>query len=211
MYQKVDEKRCIFSSLCFVSLFSMPALSSLTIKNMVLYSSPQQAMAQTLTPSQDTKTTTSNFLTYENNTLGIKIQYPSDWIKMQKESVYGFIVSFRSPISTESGKAPSVLGSLGIDVINLHSKTSLTDYIFSYTYSLKKYHPEVKINESNATTLAGNPAYKILFTDSKGIKIMQIWTIKGYKIYHIIYPIADFISLPVLQRMIDSFQITKQQ
>ena len=67
------------------------------------------------------------------------------------------------------------------------------------------------IDESSATTLAGNPASKILFTDSKGIKIMQIWTIKGYKIYHIIYPIADFISLPVLQRMIDSFQITKQQ
>jgi hypothetical protein len=205
MYKKVDEmKHFIFSSLCFVILLSIVMLS-LTIDTNVLFV-PQKVMAQNITHPQ---TTTRNFLTYENNTLGIKIQYPSDWIKTQERSVYGFIVSFRSPLPNESGKAASALGSLSIDVMGMYSKTSLKDYIFSYTYALKKYHPEVKINESNSTSLAGNPGYKMLFTDGKGIRIMQFWTLKGDKIYHIIYPIAEFISLPVLQKMIDSFQITK--
>jgi hypothetical protein len=53
----------------------------------------QQAIAQTSTTA--TKTTNSNaFLTYENNsTLGIKIQYPSNW---QQDS-YNNKVAFFAP------------------------------------------------------------------------------------------------------------------
>src|ERR671938_1243324 len=40
--------------------------------------------SQNISPSDNTtatNTTPANFLTYENSTWGIKIQYPSDWVK----------------------------------------------------------------------------------------------------------------------------------
>lgn len=145
-----------------------------------------------------------NFKTYENSTLGIKVQYPSDWIRMQNDTVYGTSINF---FSIASGKISSTLGSFGIDITHTNGQQSLKDYIYSYSYALKKYHPNVKVDSLNFTNFANYPAYKMIFTDDKGFKLDQIWVEKNNTLYHIIYPIAHFISVPIMQKIINSFQI----
>jgi hypothetical protein len=69
-----------------------------------MYAAPlQQAIAQTTTTA--TKTTNRNaFLTYENNsTLGVKIQYPSNWQRIESEdNAQG--VLFLSPSESNSDR-----------------------------------------------------------------------------------------------------------
>jgi hypothetical protein len=68
---------------------------------------------------------------------------------------------------------------------------------------------------SNDTTLAGgnNPAHKITYTVATGLKTMAVYTIKGDKAFILEYITgseATYSSyLPIAQKMIDSFQITK--
>jgi hypothetical protein len=82
----------------------------LTVISITLYISPsqqeqQQAMAQqtntTVAPPQVNATTTTpgNFLTYDNATLGVKIQYPSNWEKFeQQNNTVLFISPFQSDL-----------------------------------------------------------------------------------------------------------------
>ena len=79
----------------------------------MLYTSQhQQAMAQTntTTSSQATNNTATNaFLTYENTTYGIKIQYPAGYgwqlglsNQTSEDNVINNIVAFRSPLDRVS-------------------------------------------------------------------------------------------------------------
>jgi hypothetical protein len=68
------------------------AYASLSI--IIMLHIAQQTMAQTMTTTpmaydftNTNSTTSKSFLTYQNNsTLGIKIQYPSNWINQQVDS-----------------------------------------------------------------------------------------------------------------------------
>lgn len=71
---------------------------------------------------------------------------------------------------------------------------------------------EEQLLESNATTLTDNniPAHKIVFINTERLKTMQIWALKDDKSYTITYVAEEsdyFNQLPLVQRMIDSFQI----
>ena len=66
--------------------------------------------------------------------------------------------------------------------------------------------------ESNTITLKGDNtlAHRIVYINSEGQKIMQVWTIKGDKAYHITYATNQtryYDYLPPVQKMIDSFEI----
>jgi hypothetical protein len=72
---------------------------------------------------------------------------------------------------------------------------------------------DLKSYNRNAT-LAGSPAYQISFDYSyldNNKKATEIWTIKDDKVYIIDYvanePVYD-ITVPVVQKMIESFEIT---
>ena len=75
--------------------------------------------------------------------------------------------------------------------------------------------PGAKIIESNKTTLAGNPAHKVLGMfkqENKDINVIDEWTIKSEKLYRItFYSEQGSYSkyLPTTQKMIDSFVILK--
>ena len=165
----------------------------------------------------------SDFLLYENPTLGIKIQYPADWEQKKaqeadqyylKDSIQYPIVSFLPPLENASER---FIENFTISVENLPQNTTLDAYS---NETIKAYKAKgFDIIDSNATTLAGNPAYKVTLDHRNGVqqgnnidyKLIQIWTIKGDKIYRIIFQAdAETYSktLPTAQKMIDSFEIS---
>ena len=166
-------------------------------------------------PSPSTISTkpTGNFLTYENPAIGIKVQYPSDWLKNATGQGVIFVLPNRNNTSNpeqflarlEAYNVPSVpptipLKTMADGVLNGYKRTLLNFQLESYT---------------NAT-LAGSPAVKIIYTfiNSKGgnVRATNIGTIKNNRLYVIQYYVeaAKYQNyLPILQRIVDSFTITK--
>ena len=164
-------------------------------------------------PSTISAKPTGNFLTYENPAIGIKVQYPSDWLKNATGQGVIFVLPNRNNTSNpeqflarlDAYNAPSFpptipLKTMADGVLNGYKRTLLNFQLESYT---------------NAT-LAGSPAVKIIYTfiNSKGgnLKATDIGTIKNNRLYVIQYYVeaAKYQNyLPILQRIVDSFTITK--
>jgi len=183
-------------------LMAMPLLSITTVQKI--------ALAQT---------NDGNFLKYESPTYGFKIQYPSNWEKLEftqgiEEEHRNIVVNFLSPAG---GASNAFREYLIIEVRNLTSQdTSLGQYIDTQI-SLRQALPNFSLSESTPISLTGGyPAHKIIYTYSNPIvgitKAMEILTIKHDKLYFLSYS-GDAtkygIYLPIVQKMIDSFQITK--
>jgi hypothetical protein len=168
----------------------------------------------------------SNFLPYENATLGISVQYPPDWIKEEQDKVG---VIFISPPSTNNSEASSV--AVRVQIANLSLPSSppspfLTDQLLqNYTNSTIRELTagNFSIIESNSTTIGigdnnYTSAHELVFSkqEEEGLTIqqMQIYGIRDNKLYLITY-IADAanypIYLPTVQKMIDSFKIMAHQ
>ena len=95
---------------------------------------------------------------------------------------------------------------------------TLDDYLDKMTGSYKKDSKDFKVIESNTNNiLAGNPAYKLIYTkamepENANIKTLEIGTIIASKVYFIRYyaPLQTYsIYLPDVQKMINSFEVTK--
>lgn len=153
----------------------------------------------------------NNFLTYQDSTLGIKIDYPVGWIH---ELHPGSLVTFLASLESDSNTYPA---GLGITVQHLGSgNTSLNEVTKVQIKNLTQSHPDFKLTESTNSILAGNIAHKIVFSATDNMKhertAMQIWTLKGDNAYLITYkaePGKYSKYLPTIQKMIDSFQTIK--
>jgi hypothetical protein len=94
------------------------------------------------------------------------------------------------------------------------SDTNLTleDYTAQNMARLPLFSPGFTVEE-NSTMLAGNLAHQISYTNttSQGeVRITRIWTIEGGKAYEITYsalPSTYHQFLPIIQEMIDTFEI----
>jgi hypothetical protein len=147
--------------------------------------------------------TNSKFVTYDNPTFGVRIQYPSDWGRLDLSFLQQSAdIDFYPLADTSLAK------NVKIQVNNLPSRNmTLEEYTNSQINPL-----EERLLESNTTTLAGIPGYEIVFTSLQGLKTMQVWTIKNDKAYIISYVAQEEDyekELQVAQKMIDSFEITK--
>jgi eukaryotic-like serine/threonine-protein kinase len=148
------------------------------------------------------------FLTYEDITTGISIQFPSNW---EKSVNLDNFVTFRAPPETDTRIYPAALG---LKIQELASKSVLLQEVTKVQISeLKKSNPNLEFSESTSTTLAGIPAYRVVFTatDNNQVerKAMQIWTIIDNKAILITYkaqPAKYSTYLPTIERMISSFQ-----
>jgi eukaryotic-like serine/threonine-protein kinase len=176
---------------------------------MSLYVQPKEAMAQTPEQSKNS----SNFLTYENLSFGIKILYPANWDKQENTSsssnnstLYD-IVTFSPPLKNSS----NIIGKLAVKVDNISDikPTTLANYADAIISDLKQ---DFRVTESN-TTLSGNPAYKVVYTgleESVDLQAMLVMAIKWDRVYMISYtaePEKYSYYLPTVQKMIDSFEI----
>jgi PsbP-like protein len=159
------------------------------------------------------QTTNNNFITYNNPNLGIKIQYPADWIKEEKDFGLAKNVLFLAPDSPIK-----YAEKLFIAVLD-ENRSSLTD-IVNDEINFYKYQNDAIANyqviESTPIVVNNIPAYKIVdtYTDPNkfgNVKTMDILVLKGNKLYELQFtsePEKYDILLPTVQRMIDSFQIT---
>ena len=149
------------------------------------------------------------FLTYEDITTGISIQFPSNW---EKSVNLDNFVTFRAPPETDSRVYPAALG---LKIQELTSQNvSLQEITKVQMSEIKKSNPNLELSESTSTTLAGKPAYKVVFsaTDNNQVerKAMQLWTVIGNKAVLITYkaqPDKYSNYLPTIEKMIGSFQV----
>ena len=146
------------------------------------------------------QTDQTNFTTYENPTFGIRIQYPSDWGRLDLSFLEASADIDFYPLDDTSGAKD-----VRIQVKTLPSQNmTLEQYTNTQIESI-----EGQILESNATTLAGMEAHQLIFTNI-GLKTMQVWTLQDDKVYTITYVAEeeDFENdLQVARRMIESFGI----
>jgi eukaryotic-like serine/threonine-protein kinase len=153
----------------------------------------------------------NKFLTYQDSTLGIKIDYPAGWTH---ELHAGSIVTFLASLESDSNTYPA---GLGIKIQHLKSKNiSLNNITKIQIKNLTQNHPDFKLIESTESKIGGNSAHKIVFTATDYKKnerqAMQIWTLRGDKAYLITYkaePGKYAKYLPIIQKMLDSFQFTR--
>jgi hypothetical protein len=123
----------------------------------------RQAIPQTTIPS---RTTNSNrFLTYENNsTLGVKIQYPSNW---QRDTYNNKVASFAP--SSEEGNKKIIPVALFVRVDTLPFQVTFLDkFISQYVDYLRKNAAISEPIRVNLTSLAGNLAHNVTFSSKIG-------------------------------------------
>lgn len=89
---------CLVILSVLLMLFSTSAISTIYTADL------QRAIAQITTPTTTKPSSSNSFLTYENNsTLGIKIQYPANWQRIESEdNDHG--VLFLSPSESSSDR-----------------------------------------------------------------------------------------------------------
>ena len=155
-----------------------------------------------------------NFSSYRNTTHGIEIKYPSDWIMLEQgKSPFVMspdVITLLSPNNNSSNTIPATFR---VSVQNVNE--TLDDFTNKTIDMLVENTPGAKIIESNKTTLAGNPAHKVLGMfkqEGKDINVIDEWAIKNGDLYRITFyseqgSYSDY--LPTIQKMIDSFVILK--
>lgn len=184
----------LFVSMIF-SVFYLTILSC-------VYTPLQEATAKTsssisMTTAQ-ANISSENFLVYEDLSDRFTIHYPTGWEKIEyphnviAELGRHIVVSFLSPLQ---GNTPSFRTYLQVEIVT-------------------KDIPSFNTKSATASTLAGNPAYKETKINREGsskIERTDLWSRMGSRAYHITYA-ADETKyanyLPILQRMLNSFDIT---
>ncbi|MGC1133503.1 MAG: PDZ domain-containing protein [Nitrososphaeraceae archaeon] len=158
-----------------------------------------------------TLTTRPDFLTYDNADYGIKIQYPSIWIKLERGIESDEVIV--SPDIVAFNSLDKVLPEelvVKVERVNL----TLGEYSNTTIKKITENLTDSKIIESTETTLAGSPAHKVIaiFKERNQYEtyLINIWTIKDGKVYEIRYlsdPKRYHNCLPVAEKMIRSFEI----
>lgn len=151
-------------------------------------------------------TRNGKFLTYQNSTLGLKIQYPSDWIYTDtgKGPVFIPTKALLEAKRTKTGLTAMVLD-LPVRNVSLDLITQLN------INDLRQSHPDFRLLESNRTTVAKDiQSQKIVFTSGPE-KTLAVLIPKDNKLYLLEYIVADQSKysryLPDVEKMINSFEI----
>jgi hypothetical protein len=183
---------------------------------------PALSQPHTMEMSPHGNKTMTKFSVYDNPSLGIKILYPSDWKPFQTSTINRTIIEFRQKVMSEHDPLSSFMS---VSVENLSDTSKTLNILTKQNIDLaNKTLPNFRLIESNFTTLANNnPAYRIVSTftnsgptadllHSPQFQTMTIWTIEGDRIYTISYsqiPSQFSTYLPIIQKMIDSFEIAQ--
>jgi serine/threonine-protein kinase len=174
----------------------------------------QVSLATTPISSLSPTTAPSSFVNYENSSFGLKFQSPSSWSKVELSSPPLIDIKFVSPSNT-SDRFPTTID-IAIEK-NLGNITSLDQYARVADEALNTTFSGFNINTSSPTSLAGLPAIERVFDYKLTIpevflKARQIFVIHNNMAYVITYTSeATKYSnhLPIFEKIVDSFQITK--
>jgi hypothetical protein len=150
----------------------------------------------------------NQFVTCELPAYGIKIEYPSDWFKCEQGLSPPIVIGFRSP---KEHPSDTFSETVAIALVNAQNM-KLEQFMEANIIDFKNKRRDFLIVESVQTVLAGQDAQKIVY-DSNEKRIMIVATMREEKVYEIIYiaePTKYDNYLPIVQKMIDSFEITNK-
>jgi hypothetical protein len=160
---------------------------------------------------------TNAILTYQNNSYGIRIQYPANWTKSEQEldpnDNVTNIVALSSPLLSTFDNFSETLA-ISTETLSNQNMT-LKEYATSLVTDYNKTLTDFKLIDLNTKiVLGGKPAYGLTYTDREdniNYKTAEIGTIIGDRIYYVEYiaeekQYSDY--LPKIKMMIDSLQIT---
>jgi hypothetical protein len=153
-----------------------------------------------------------NLLAYESPDYGITTQYPEGWeILIQRTSNSSISLRFDSPPENDTDTfRENVL--FVIDTIS--NNTALSNFTSAAVTSYLERYPDLKFTEVSSTNLTNGtiPAYKLVASRTQeGLDFMQIFAVKDDKVYTITYssPTTRYYTyLPIIERVIDSFEVT---
>jgi hypothetical protein len=212
-----EQKNRKFSSLLelrFMMVFFISVFSFSTVIGITFHISPsqQQAIAQqtntTLAlPQVNATRATGDFLPYDNATLGVKIQYPSNWENFEQENAVLFISPFQSDLDRYRE-------TVGVSLIRFVNNVSLDEFVSNTTNFLSTSANDFELYVSTPTSLGSLPAHMLVYSYSDPLigmtRAMALSTLLDDKyLYTITYsakPAEYGNSLPTAQRMIDTFQ-----
>jgi hypothetical protein len=148
-----------------------------------------------------------SYQTFQDPVYGIKIQYPSDWEKIQFDK--NFIVGFVSDARNDSG----VLENLMISANRLPSPDiSLNDFGKMRISALESQYLDFHLVSSGAfVTSTDSPLYKIEYNHKDGvtpITTTEIWALNGGRAFMLLANVdtsETSIYMPIFQKMINSF------
>jgi len=186
-----------------------------------------QKIATTISQEQS-----NNLTPYLNPIHGIKVQYPSDWKLVERgDNDYhnlNIIAEFLQPSQADyyNPNISASHNSLRISVENYSAfadKQDMTNTTANELQNIGNHRLgaigiscpgfDLKSYVRNAT-LAGSQAYEIYFDYSyldNNKKALEIWTVKDNKVYivdYVAYEQVYDMTVPVVHKMIESFEIT---
>jgi photosystem II reaction center protein PsbP len=153
----------------------------------------------------------TNFTVYKNSVLGVRVEYPSNWTVVENLT-YGK-VNFNGPLPNFLARGgPAAHMSVFLPP---YLNPSVDNIVNSYITRISKTSLNFKLIESNATTIAGNTAHKVVYTWVSSL-LGPTESVIVYTINHgIAYSLGFGVSvdqystlLPIIQKMIQSFEIT---
>jgi hypothetical protein len=155
-------------------------------------------------------TTQSLFLTYASPILGIEMQYPSCWKKLEHINY----VKFFSPLEGSSDRFREGLGIIAFPVNNNDNRLSIDRIALETINIYREKLLDFQLIKSKAATFDDNPSHVLVYTytnpNSIKIKAMDIGILNGNKIYVITF-YAELSKYPTylltIQKMIDSLEI----
>ena len=229
-------------SLCFfivlfgltLNLTAVPSISSSSSLTTKLAFAQSSSSTTTTTNNRTGIRSSSNnnsnlFLTYTNDILGIRMQYPSNWsareYKYNNTMTSSVIATFYSPSKTASelGNISGVSGDfvpyLDIFVFTAPSKEKSLEKIVNETINKFLKNPDTAIsNESKPFTLKSKqqPAYMLDYNTTisgASFRKMQFWTIFNSKVCVVTFTsqqalFSDYI--PIVKKMFNSFEIVNR-
>jgi hypothetical protein len=180
------------------------------------------AIGSIVTPNsvsaQPSTATSSNFLTYDNPTYKLKMQYPADWtVSTNALPTYSGVVAFYSPLQNLQDILPA---ELSLSITTYLQPISMDEYTQTTLAALDQQG--IQISDSSDFTLAGKPGHRIVFSPPEprgqgsqdvpqvSISIMQTWTTIGNKVYLLSYSAEDSKFqkyLPIVEQMLKSVQV----
>ena len=155
----------------------------------------------------------SSEIVYKNPQHGISMLFPSNWtFSTSGLPQYTQVAAFYAPLQNLSDLIPA---RFTITVMSYQQNVSLKEFTNMTLSSLNETN-QVKILNSNPTTLAGRPGYQVVFSTLPNMgspvsfKIMHSWTAINNKIYVFEYGVESSkfnTYLPTVKQMLDSLKI----
>ena len=240
------KKSSVIVLLLFLGLFTIVSLSLSLLLSPLLYSLSSSSQLQQLVLSSFTgsapaiafaQVSNSNssvennnnsasfsFRTYVNPPFGISLQYPASWQAIElktsaSKTPSGSLALLTDPLENASDTyhegilvGMQDLGSKNT-TLDQYTQRSINAYLNQSNNNSSKIHI---IESTAAANLSGNPAHKILFTESFGgrqLKKMQLWSVvNNNKVYLAIFSAEESKYdryLPEVLHTFNSFRIFK--